>query len=827
MTSTLVRPPTSDAEWALRVEQRLSRPSDTSRVGNWVLADVDGVLQAVAPDKNPIVFGEIPDTSDQIDAAINTALKGYLTETDAAKILTKATTGTSVGTLSPFDQIIQWAESIPALVNGFLNASWIPGFDASKIISGVLSQAITGWQAALALVGVPTPDEFVRLLRGLTPAAVTDQITGALHATSIDGFINNLNGTWSFINNQAENAVSNLIQQADGTIISQAQAIEHIANAVAAAGSTNMAAAAVTGQQVIDHGIAAIEGVVAQAGHTVEHYAQSLTNAFTAWTNSWTGQNLTAASAPDVSAAALLAAQLQAAQAAQTAAIAAQLPHFYGGSGTAGTSLSVTFSSTSVLPAGWTAVTPSFATKGAVNNTPCLTDSQAVGAVWSATDYLPKYLVLRGNIGLTTCVYAKVQNNTPLTGAAKCKIAIVVAGVETVLDTFTLPGSGTFVANQSYLFEATDYSFALTGPNGLSRTVNDVSHISQKGALYVYGGFATDGTPQAQQSVSTGNFTVPAGFTTGDKFDIMAVGSGGGAAGENASNPYSQYGQPGSGSGVTLTYGVNIPLSTTTFACSASFTGGGGGTGGPGTATNGTAGPDSTVVISGYGTVRGTGGAGGVVTGGGYPQLPSIPTSLVLNNNLYPYGVYTPWFSGSYLPGMGLGGPGGSYYANGSGGGSGEVLITPIQMLVPGTLLNWVFYDSGPSAGPAASRYDPNETTTSTTYTDLPTVDQVTVNIGPSGLAMVFINCRLGTTATSAWARMAFGITGATTRAADDGQSIGAVTVSGYGGGTVQTGSAFLVGSLNQGATNFRAKYRTDAGATANFLQRNIAVIPL
>jgi len=120
-----------------------------------------------------------------------------------------------------------------------------------------------------------------------------------------------------------------------------------------------------------------------------------------------------------------------------------------------------------------------------------------------------------------------------------------------------------------------------------------------------------------------------------------------------------------------------------------------------------------------------------------------------------------------------------------------------------------------------------NQTTTSSTYTDLATVGpEVTTTTGTSVLIM--ITADLGDPAnTAGLIRASFAVSGATTRAASDNEALifaGAVV-----GGTdpITTGSrAVVITGLTAGSNTFTMKYKTSAG-TASFANRNIVVIPL
>ena len=144
------------------------------------------------------------------------------------------------------------------------------------------------------------------------------------------------------------------------------------------------------------------------------------------------------------------------------------------------------------LPSGFS-IASTFALASAIYNTPATTDAQAVSATWSASDLGAQYIILRANAGFTSFTYAKIANNNPVTGAGNCEIGTVVSNVRMLLQAFALPGTGVRVANAVYTFEAAGYAFTVMGAAGLDVTYTDSGPVSQKGALYRYGGFATDG----------------------------------------------------------------------------------------------------------------------------------------------------------------------------------------------------------------------------------------------------------------------------------------------------------------------------------------------
>jgi hypothetical protein len=138
---------------------------------------------------------------------------------------------------------------------------------------------------------------------------------------------------------------------------------------------------------------------------------------------------------------------------------------------------------------------------------------------------------------------------------------------------------------------------------------------------------------------------------------------------------------------------------------------------------------------------------------------------------------------------------------------------------------SWAFFDSGPTSGPQSAFVATQESTTSTTFTKLATTtDQVTVNIGPSGLALVFISCTLANATAADFSTMGFALSGTNTLAANSNMSIS--TQAPFAGISDTLGAPFLMTGLHAGATTFAAEYSV-SGSTGDFSNRRISVIPL
>lgn len=122
---------------------------------------------------------------------------------------------------------------------------------------------------------------------------------------------------------------------------------------------------------------------------------------------------------------------------------------------------------------------------------------------------------------------------------------------------------------------------------------------------------------------------------------------------------------------------------------------------------------------------------------------------------------------------------------------------------------------------PASEVITTDQTTTSTSYTDLATVGPAaTITIGANGLALVMFGAGLYTTA--AQKQMSVAVSGATTTAANDNWAIRKDDAT----FTVTQSRSYLFTGLAAGSTTFTAKYKTASG-TGNFFQRWLIAIPL
>lgn len=185
-------------------------------------------------------------------------------------------------------------------------------------------------------------------------------------------------------------------------------------------------------------------------------------------------------------------------------------------------------------------------------------------------------------------------------------------------------------------------------------------------------------------NAGTFTYTIPSWMTTGDQFDIVILGAGG--AGSSADfNVTGNGGYGGSWSAVTLTYGVDVPISTTTFSVSV---GSGGLSPAPG-GNPGYAGGGSSVSIVGYASSPLSAGGGAGASGIGGNSAGLSPGNETFNGETY-YGggqqvsPATGYGPNGYSPGGGgSGGHGGNASLPGGfpggGGANGAVWVLAYQ----------------------------------------------------------------------------------------------------------------------------------------------------
>lgn len=124
-----------------------------------------------------------------------------------------------------------------------------------------------------------------------------------------------------------------------------------------------------------------------------------------------------------------------------------------------------------------------------------------------------------------------------------------------------------------------------------------------------------------------------------------------------------------------------------------------------------------------------------------------------------------------------------------------------------------------PPAGSAKSEVNTSETTTSTSYVDLATVQSCTVVVGSSGLLLVGWGAQMSNSVTGG-AYCVPALSGANTYAASDNDLLYTASA------TVGIGKSKLFTGLTPGSTTITLKFRVDA-TTGTFLRRVVWAVPL
>lgn len=134
-----------------------------------------------------------------------------------------------------------------------------------------------------------------------------------------------------------------------------------------------------------------------------------------------------------------------------------------------------------------------------------------------------------------------------------------------------------------------------------------------------------------------------------------------------------------------------------------------------------------------------------------------------------------------------------------------------------------------PSADSDADYVATSQTTTSTSYTDLSTVQSVTVDVGSTGLLLVGYGARTLNDTAAAFTFMAPALSGANTNAASDNYAYKHQSTSANAEG--RAGATKLYQGLSPGATTVTIKFRVETGGggsgTGTWALRELWAIPL
>ena len=124
---------------------------------------------------------------------------------------------------------------------------------------------------------------------------------------------------------------------------------------------------------------------------------------------------------------------------------------------------------------------------------------------------------------------------------------------------------------------------------------------------------------------------------------------------------------------------------------------------------------------------------------------------------------------------------------------------------------------------PTTADDDANETTSSSSYTDLATTGPAVGSITTGTKALISLTCRMANNTAGEQCYMSYAVSGATTQSASDLRAL-EVTSSAIDE-TYMASTTFIEDGLTAGGNTFTGKYRVSAG-TGTFRRRKVAVIP-
>ena len=117
-----------------------------------------------------------------------------------------------------------------------------------------------------------------------------------------------------------------------------------------------------------------------------------------------------------------------------------------------------------------------------------------------------------------------------------------------------------------------------------------------------------------------------------------------------------------------------------------------------------------------------------------------------------------------------------------------------------------------------------SQTTTSTSYTDLATAGPaVTAVVSPSGSVLIMLTAKLSNSNANRTCWMGFAVSGATTVAAADAQSLNFISAN--ADASAQFTATYLITGLTAGSNTFTAKYKASNNA-CTFVNRSITITP-
>lgn len=143
-----------------------------------------------------------------------------------------------------------------------------------------------------------------------------------------------------------------------------------------------------------------------------------------------------------------------------------------------------------------------------------------------------------------------------------------------------------------------------------------------------------------------------------------------------------------------------------------------------------------------------------------------------------------------------------------------------VTAMITDAAVTWAKIDRTTLPAAGGLIVDTEQSTTSTSFTDLATVQAVTVTVPSSGKVAVHLRCAVRNTGAN-YGLMGVALSGATTQAANDNLAM-------FTNIAVDNafGTTLYMSGLTPGSTTFTAKFRV-SGGTGNFGRRQVAVNPI
>ena len=138
----------------------------------------------------------------------------------------------------------------------------------------------------------------------------------------------------------------------------------------------------------------------------------------------------------------------------------------------------------------------------------------------------------------------------------------------------------------------------------------------------------------------------------------------------------------------------------------------------------------------------------------------------------------------------------------------------------------WVAVGGAASFTTGTTDVATSQSTTSTSYVDLATVQAATVTTGTKALVIIKTDVQNGASF-NIGGLMSYAVSGASTVAASDTTNTGIRFFAGNANLQLSCGAAFLHTGLTAGSNVFTAKFKCDSGNLVTFLNRRIQVIDL